>query len=119
MSQHHTHHITSVPALLATFCALIFLTVLTVVLSGPPFDFGEFDMAVTLTIATAKAALVALIFMQLLHDKLFNSVILVGSLLFVALFMGFAVMDSLQYQPQVSSYAADRPEAPVTEVSAD
>ncbi len=111
----HTHHITSLPALFATFAALIFLTFITVLLAA--FDLGELDMVVTLSIAVVKAALVALVFMQLMYDKVLNSVILVGSLLFVALFLGIALMDSLEYQPQITGYVQDNPPAPVTETA--
>ncbi len=109
----HTHHVTSLPALFATFAALIFLTFITVVLAA--FPLGELDMVVTLSIAVVKAALVALVFMQLMYDKVLNSVILVGSLLFVSLFLGFSLMDSLQYQSQITNFVEDNPPAPVTE----
>ena len=118
MSDSHSHHVTSLPMLLGTFAALIVLTVLTVVLADPTrFDFGKLDMVVTLGIAVAKAALVALIFMQLMYDKLFNAVVLVGSLLFVALFLGFALLDTVAYGPEVTSFVADNPPAPVTPVA--
>lgn len=108
MSDHthedHEHHVTSVATLMATFVALVALTVLTSALAF--VDLGRADIWVTLGIATLKAALVATIFMHLIHDKAFNGIILMGTLLFVGLFVGFTLMDSRQYSPGVEAYSA-------------
>lgn len=124
MSAHadHSHHISSPALLISTFVALVALTALTVAQSvyvdlenfpldffapfifNGPQDLSWLDMPVTLAIATVKAALVAVIFMHLQHDKLFNGLLLIGSVLFLVLFVGMVLLDSNQYQPQIESY---------------
>jgi cytochrome c oxidase subunit 4 len=99
---HHTHHITSPAVLISTFLALIALTVLTCVMAQ--FPLGSWDMPVTLGIATVKALLVAVIFMHLQHDKLFNSLLLVSAAVFMVLFLSMVVLDSNQYQQDVKDY---------------
>lgn len=116
MSDHshdaHAHHVTSVHTLLATFFALVALTVLTSVLADPSVkeyvNFGRADIWVVLGIATVKAVLVATIFMHLLHDKAFNGIILMGTLLFVGLFVGITLTDTRSYAPGVEAYAEDQ-----------
>jgi cytochrome c oxidase subunit 4 len=106
----HTHHITSLKTLFATFFALVILTILTVVQARVPEVkeiIGSAEIFVTLLIATIKASLVAFIFMQLAHDKPFNQVVIFSSLLFVALFLGFTLVDSHQYRPDVREYRYD------------
>ncbi len=121
----HGHHISSPQLLWATFAALVALTLLTVAVStvslknfpvqhvlpivfNDPMDLSWLDMPITLAIATAKALLVAVIFMHLQHDKLFNGVILIGSVVFLVLFLGMTVLDSHEYDPQIDAYQADQ-----------
>lgn len=118
---HHEHHISSPKLLISTFLALVALTVLTCVMATLPLnsvplqyvapmifdapqDLSWLDMPITLVIATIKAALVAVIFMHLQHDKLINSIVLIGSVVFLALFVGMVLMDSNEYQPEIKSY---------------
>ena len=77
--------------LLAVFVALLFLTVLTVYQST--FDLGNAEIWLSLTIATIKAGLVILFFMHLWWDKPLNAIVILGSLIFVALFLGFTLID--------------------------
>lgn len=108
MSHEHSHHVTSVPVLILTFVALVFLTMLTVYQATADWiHLGRFEILVTLLIATAKASLVALIFMQLAHDKPLNGLILVSSLLFVVLFLSFALLDTGAYKNQVDNFAIE------------
>ncbi len=100
------HHITSGPVLIATFVALVALTVLTSVLAQ--VDMGRADIFVTLGIAVVKSAMVALIFMHLLHDKLFNGVILLSALVFMSLFLAIVLMDSAQYEAQIRDFVEDQ-----------
>ncbi|TWT99871.1 hypothetical protein Pla108_08140 [Botrimarina colliarenosi] len=119
------HHISSPQLLWATFAALVALTLLTVAVStvslkdfpvqyvlpmvyDHPMDVSWLDMPITLGIATVKALLVAVIFMHLQHDKLFNSAILIGAMVFLVLFLGMTVLDSHEYDPQIDSYQQDR-----------
>ena len=104
MSHEHKHHITSLPVLFGTFFALVGLTILTVFLATRGFDFGRFDVGVAMAIATVKALLVALIFMQLIHDKAFNGIIMISSLLFVGLFLGITMLDSRATQPDRDAF---------------
>jgi cytochrome c oxidase subunit 4 len=99
---HGEHHITSVATLIVTFLALVGLTALTVALAQLPL--GKLDMWVTLGIATLKAALVAVYFMHLRHDKGFYGFVLVCTLGFVAIFLSVAIMDSREYQPQIQQF---------------
>lgn len=89
-------HVVPVKVLLAVFAALIALTGLTVFLGR--FDVGEFDIVVAMAVASIKAALVALYFMHLRHDRALNGILLVGSVLFVLLFVALAVIDSGEYR---------------------
>jgi cytochrome c oxidase subunit 4 len=110
MSDTHHHYVTPLPVLLATFVALVLLTLLTVFQATQTYvDLGRFEIGITLAIATAKAALVALIFMQLAHDKPMNGVILISALLFVGLFLSFVLMDSREYEPQVEDFLLNNP----------
>lgn len=82
--------------LLSVFFALLVLTGLTVYQST--FDLGNAEIWMSLTIATVKAALVILFFMHLLWDKPLNAIVILGSLIFVALFLGFTLMDAEGYR---------------------
>ncbi len=80
MSQSHSHahadhsHGHSWNLYLYVLLALLFLTVIT--------------------IATIKATLVALFFMHLKDDKPINGLIFVSTLLFLAVFLGFCLIDA-------------------------
>ncbi len=109
MSEHHDEHgyshVMSPQILLSVFAALIFLTILTVALAGElP---ANVELIVALTIATVKGALVVLFFMHMIHEKPLNILMFVFSLFFVALFLGFALLDTGQYQPSIQNYDMD------------
>lgn len=99
-------HVVPLWLLAAVLGALLVLTVVTVAVTL--VDLGNFNIFVALIIAVIKAALVVLYFMHLRWDSPFNSVILISSLLFVAVFMAFALLDTGQYQPNVDA-------APITQ----
>ena len=82
--------------LLGVFFALLTLTALTVAVAQ--FDLGAWEIVITMLIATVKASLVAVYFMHLRYDSPFNALIFVFSLLFVALFIGFTLVDVDRYQ---------------------
>lgn len=86
----HNHHVTGPATYAKVLGALLVLTVITVYASY--LDFGSMNTVVALLIASVKASLVALFFMHLRHDK-FNSVIFVGGLLFLAIFMIWTLFD--------------------------
>ncbi len=99
------HHALPGWLLFGTWVLLMGLTGLTVF--SAQYDLGAFDIPIAMTIATVKAFLVMLIFMHLLWDKGFHSVLIFGSLLFVWLFIGFLMIDRGQYQPSKDLFDRD------------
>lgn len=85
--------------LLSVFFALLVLTGLTVFQAQ--FDLGNAEVWLSLTIATVKAALVIGFFMHLIWDKPLNAIVILGSLIFVALFLGFTLMDAEGYRERL------------------
>ena len=112
MSEHHDHpddggvhpHVHSIQMYLAVFGGLIALTILTVATSyididgmmvpGTPHGAGGFNLALAMLIATGKATLVVTWFMHLKDDRRFNSVILIGSVIFVGVFLAYTLNDT-------------------------
>lgn len=115
-SQEHENfaHPAPVWQLLAVFVALIGLTILTVVQAS--FDTGNLELILSLFIATVKAALVMLFFMHMLHDKPLNIIIFLSAFVFVALFIGFTMMDAHAYRDSVELKSVDSPRAVVAPV---
>ena len=106
---HGLAHTASVRVLLATGGSLLFLTLVTVL--ATKVDFGaNINLAVAMLIAVIKATLVVLFFMHLKYDKVFHSVIFLSAILAAALFVGFTLMDSGQYQ-QTNIWNPDAPPA--------
>ena len=77
---------------LRVLIALLILTVLTVVAAS--IDFGSGNVVIALTIATIKAALVALFFMHLKDDKPVNAIIAMAGFLFLGIFLMFCLLDT-------------------------
>ena len=98
MSEHTENgiHIASMRLLVGIMIALMFGTWLTV--SAAQFDFGALNIWIGLAIATVKAILVGLYFMHLRWDKPFNAFVFISAFAFLALFVGFAMMDTAHYQ---------------------
>lgn len=120
---HAEHEPHAVPLwLLATvFVALLFLTWLTVSITrvdGNQVNIGSFNIMMALLIAVVKAALVCLYFMHLRWDSPFNAVILIASLLFVALFIGFTIVDTSAYKPNLTPPTGAEPPAQITPAGA-
>ena len=106
---HGLSHVAPVKVLVATGGTLLVLTVVTVL--ATKVDFGaNINLAIAMAIAVVKATLVILFFMHLRYDRLFHSVVFVGALLAAALFVGFTLMDSNQYQ-QTNIWNPDAPPA--------
>lgn len=93
-------HPMPLPTLLATFGALVFFTIVTVVVAKT-LPLGTFEVWVSIGIATVKAVLVLLFFMHMLHDKPFNVLVFMSSFLFVGLFIGIVLTDTDQYQDTI------------------
>jgi cytochrome c oxidase subunit 4 len=97
-------HIVPIKFLVFICCLLLFLTAVTVWVSR--YDFTEINIAemgiiMALLVATVKATFVGLYFMHLRWDRPFLGFIFVGSLLFVVLFIGLALTDTMEYQPEI------------------
>jgi cytochrome c oxidase subunit 4 len=101
MSDHESSsvHVASVKLLLIVWVALILGTWLTV--SASNVDLGFLNIWVGLAIATGKAVLVGLYYMHLRWDKPFNAFVFLGAFFFLFLFIGFAMMDTAHYQPDL------------------
>ena len=90
-------HVVPLWLLAAVFGALIALTGLTVAVAH--VDLGNLNLYVALAIATLKSSLVVLFFMHLFWDRPFNSMIFIGCLLFVSLFIGITLTDQRASDP--------------------
>ena len=105
---HVEGHVVPLSVLATVWGTLIVLTVLTV--AATYVDLGRFNLWLALIIATMKGSIVALYFMHLRWDRPFNAVVFVSSLLFVAIFVGIALMDSGAYAPDlIPGYAPGMP----------
>ncbi|HEX7010364.1 MAG TPA: cytochrome C oxidase subunit IV family protein [Phycisphaeraceae bacterium] len=93
--------------LAGVFAALLVLTFVTVAVTW--VDLGVLNIWIALLIAVVKGGLVALYFMHLRYDSPLNGVVLVTALLFVALFIGGAITDSGEYQPNLEPPATVQP----------
>jgi caa(3)-type oxidase subunit IV len=81
----HHHHILPTQVALGIGAILLFLTGVTVWIAG--VDLGSLNFVVAMAVATFKATLVALFFMNLLYDRKENAVIFATSFLFLAIFI--------------------------------
>ena len=69
------------------FGLLVVLTIVTVGVAFINIHSEAVKVLLALTIASIKAAFVALFFMHLLHDKPMNGIILLGSFVFLGIFL--------------------------------
>jgi len=84
-------HVAPIGFYVGIFAALIFLTFVTVGVSY--YDFGAANAVIAVVIATMKASLVATFFMHLNHDKIFHTIVLLSSVLFLLIFVFFTAED--------------------------
>lgn len=98
---HGDHHVVSLKMLTGIFLALMVLTVLTV--AAINVDLGPLNLIVALGIATVKAVLVVLFFMHIWWDRAFHGLLVLSSFGFVALFIGFTMLDTWQYEPTITA----------------
>ncbi|MEM7166507.1 MAG: cytochrome C oxidase subunit IV family protein [Planctomycetota bacterium] len=97
--EHHgVGHVVPVSLLVQVLVALLFLTGVTVWSAG--YDLGWANIYLAMLIASVKAFLVVAFFMHLRWDKPFNQIVFVGTLIFVALFLVFSLMDTRAYRHQ-------------------
>jgi cytochrome c oxidase subunit 4 len=90
-------HVVPLWLLIAVFAALMLLTGLTVAVAQ--VDLGNVNLYLAMAIATVKASLVVLFFMHLFWDRGFNTMIFIGCLLFVSLFIGITLTDQRASDP--------------------
>ncbi len=110
-AEHGISHVASVKVLVGTGGTLLLLTLVTV--AATKVDFGtNINLALAMAIAVIKATLVILFFMHLKYDKLFHTVVFVSAILAAALFVGFTLLDSGQYQDSNIWHPDDPPAAP-------
>lgn len=112
---HGLAHVMPIPILAGVWIALIVLTVVTVAVTW--VNLGAFNLWVAMAIATVKATLVVLYFMHLRYDRPFNLAVFISALLFAMLFVGIALTDTKQYQPDlIPGYAPamEQQQAPAT-----
>jgi cytochrome c oxidase subunit IV len=106
--EHPLSHVMPLKILIAVWLMLAVLTGVTVGVTR--VDLGGLALWVAMAIATLKASLVALYFMHLRYDRPVNLIIFLGTLLFVFLFVGMALMDTQSYQPDlIPGYAPAMP----------
>ncbi|GJM43419.1 MAG: hypothetical protein DHS20C21_02610 [Gemmatimonadota bacterium] len=104
----HSTHVHAVPLKIligvwALLCVLTWVTVL-----ATKIDLGSGNIILAMAIAVVKSTAVALFFMHLLWDKRINAYIFVSALLFVALFISFALMDTKAYHADlIPGYAPE------------
>jgi cytochrome c oxidase subunit 4 len=100
---HHPAGAHAVPkrVLLGVFGLLCVLTAITVGVSY--IDLGPANIWIALFVAVIKGSLVVMYFMHLRWDSPFNGVILIAAMFFVALFIGIAMLDSKEYQPNLQA----------------
>ncbi|MBD3377193.1 hypothetical protein GF406_19340 [candidate division KSB1 bacterium] len=93
MSTPH-EHVTPLKIYLGVAAALFVLTGVTVGVSF--IDLGGWNAIVAVGVASVKAALVALFFMHLYHDDRLNTMVFLFGLLFITLFIGLTMFDTLR-----------------------
>jgi cytochrome c oxidase subunit 4 len=97
-------HAVPVRLLVGVYALLVCLTVVTVAVAH--FDLGTANIWIALFVAVVKGGLVVMYFMHLRWDSPFNGVVLIAAFFFVALFIGIAVLDTKEYQPNLVPPAA-------------
>lgn len=100
---------------------LLVLTVITVGAAQVNFGSPTANVVIAMTIATIKASLVALFFMHLKDDKPINGLIFVSTLLFLAVFLGFCLVDAdsrWDTRPATYKGPVDQPALPSLNVDA-
>jgi cytochrome c oxidase subunit IV len=109
---HGISHVASMKVLLGTGGTLLVLTLVTVL--ATKVDFGpSINLGIAMAIAVVKATLVVLFFMHLKYDKIFHTVVFLSAILAAALFVGFTLMDTGQYQHTNIWDPSSPPAAPV------
>ncbi len=97
------HHISTDKTLLGVGGALLVLTILTAVVHYAHLP-QPWSIIAAMFIAVLKASLVAMFFMNLFWDKRFNAMLLVSSVVFFLLLIGFTLLDTLFRLPPTPAF---------------
>jgi cytochrome c oxidase subunit IV len=93
-------HVMPVRLLIGVWGALMVLTIITVAVTS--VDLGsQMNLVIAMAIATVKAGLVVTYFMHLRWDRPFHTLVFLGSLLFVSLFISMTLFDKSEYEPDI------------------
>jgi cytochrome c oxidase subunit IV len=100
-------HVTPVRLLLGVWGALMVLTVITVTVTS--IDLGpRINLIIAMAIATLKAGLVVTYFMHLRWDRPFHTLVFLGSLLFVSLFISMTLFDKSEYESDIDEMSLQK-----------
>lgn len=100
-AHHGMAHVVPPAILLGVFGALMVLTAVTVGVTY--WDFGyQVNLIVALAIAVVKAVLVVAYFMHLRYDNMLYTVLVTLCMVFIAVFIGFTILDTHQYSPNLT-----------------
>lgn len=108
-ASHHDEiaHVMPVRLLLGVWGALMVLTVITVAVTS--VDLGSrINLTIAMAIATVKAGLVVTYFMHLRWDRPFHTLVFLGSLLFVSLFISMTLLDKSEYERDIEEMYLER-----------
>ena len=97
------HHISTDKTLLSVAGGLFVLTIVTVAIHYLALP-DPWSIIVAMAVAVFKATLVALFFMHLYWDKKFNTMLLIASFVFLALLVGFTMLDTMFRELPVPSF---------------
>ena len=89
-------HVVPLRVLFGVWMALVVLTLVTV--GAAKVHLGELSIIIALGIAVVKSTFVALYFMHLRYDRPFHAIAFVVALLFVFMFITFALVDTREYR---------------------
>jgi len=104
---HGLAHVTPVRLLVGVWAALMVLTAITV--GATYVDLGASgNLVLAMLIATVKAGLVVTYFMHLRWDRPFNTLVFLGSLFFVSLFISLTLLDKSEYEHDIEQMYIER-----------
>lgn len=106
---HELGHIIPVPVYALVFGILVFLTIVTVIVSR--FDFGVFNIVVSMGIASMKALLVALFFMHLKYENPITWLYAMFPIVLLATLIGGVFMDN-PFRSRPQPFVLVSPEIP-------
>ena len=93
--------------LVGVWWGLMILTIITVAVTT--VDLGpRINLTVAMAIATMKAGLVVTYFMHLRWDRPFHTLVFLGSLLFVSLFISMTLFDKSEYERDIDEMSLQK-----------